>query len=394
MYIKESQRSKNIQCNIFQELSMQKQQLIEGGKKVFDFSIGTPDFAPSKYIVDAFKSACDNPENFKYALHDLPELIDAVKYHYNKRFGVKLTDKQIISAQGSQDIISHIALSICDVDDVILVPDPGYPSFSTVTKLMGVNIYKYPLYEKDNFILNLKNIPDEVADKAKFIIICYPSNPTGSVPEDSFYDELILWAKNHDIIIIHDSAYIDITFFEKDRKSFLSYKGANEVGVELYSLSKTYNLTGARIAFMVGNEDIVQSFKKVKSQIDYGIFLPVQYAAIAALTCPQHDVYTQCAIYSERRCILCSELSKIGWYVPLSAGGIFVFAHIPKTFKMNSEQFAQKLMKQTGIIVVPGIAFGEMGEGYVRFSVVLDKNIIKQAISVLEHSEFWRAKDD
>lgn len=392
MYISESQRSKDIQNNIFQVLTAKKQQMIGEGKRVFDFSVGTPDFAPPENVVKAFKDACNNMNNFKYAMGEIPELIDAVKYHYNKRFGVNLKNTQIVSAQGSQDIISHIALSLCDVGDLILVPDPGYPSFSIAPKLMGVEICKYPLYEKDGFKLDFNNIPNEIADKAKFIVICYPSNPTGAVPDNSFYDEAIAWAKKHNTIIIHDSAYIDISFLEVNRKSFLSYAGADEVGVELYSLSKTYNLTGARIAFMVGNENIVNSFRKVKSQIDYGVFLPVQYAAIGALTGNQQNVYAQCALYSNRRHNLCIEMSSIGWYIPKSEGSLFVWAHIPEYMNMNSQDFSIKLLEHTGIVVVPGSAFGELGEGYVRFAVVLDNDKIKQAVSTLKQSKFLEGR--
>lgn len=393
MDIFESQRSKAIKNNIFQTLSNEKEKLIGLDRQVFDFSIGTPDFLPSKHVMEAFKNACDNPDNFKYALNDLPELVDAVKYHYHRRFSVNLDSEQIVSAQGSQDIIAHIALSLCDEGDLILVPDPGYPSFSIAPKLMGVELYKYPLYKRDNFVLNFKNIPDEIANRAKFIILCYPSNPTGVVPENSFYDEAIAWAKKHNTIIIHDSAYIDISFLEVNRQSFLSYTDADKVGVELYSLSKTYNLTGARIAFMVGNKNVIRAFRKIKSQIDYGMFIPTQYAAIAALTGGQHNVYAQCALYNSRRHILCTELWRIGWDVPKSDGSLFVWAPIPKEFdNINSEEFSLKLLNETGIIVVPGSAFGELGEGYVRFAIVHDTNVIKQAINNIEQSKFWRDK--
>ncbi len=380
-----SRRSQKIEEGIFSLLNTKKEELIRAGRTVYNFSVGTPDFHPPIHIMKAMEKACSIPENYKYSLTDRPELLDAVKTFYQKRFGVELCQNQIMSLYGSQEGMAHIGLVLCDPGDTVLVPDPGYPVFGVGPELTGAKCVAYPLYKENNFLPDFRDIPEEEADRAKFMIISYPANPVCSVADDHFYEEAVAFAKRHRIILLHDNAYADLVYGGKIGKSFLSYPGAVETGVEFYSLSKSYNMTGMRISFAVGNEAVIREFKKVRSQIDYGIFLPVQYAAIAALTGPQDSVKEQCALYEERCRTLCRGLTSVGWNVPDGQGTMFVWAPIPNHYK-SSEKFALDLMEQAGVIVVPGTAFGRLGEGYVRIALVYPPEEIQKAIQAIAES--------
>ena len=371
---------------IFSMLNEKRLALMAAGRKVYNMSVGTPDFQPAPHIVKAVAEAASKPENYKYSLRDLPELLDAVSSHYADRYGVRdLKHEEIMSVYGSQEGISHIAMALCDPGDIVLVPDPGYPVFSAGPFLCGADVQTYALYEEDNFLINFDNIPEELAKKAKCMIVSYPLNPVCKVAPDSFYDELITFARKYNIIILHDNAYSDIVYGGRRGGSFLQHEGAREVGVEFYSLSKSYNYTGARMSFAVGNARIIEQFKKVRSQIDYGIFLPVQYGAIAALTGPQDAVIRQCAMYEKRNKVLSQAMTEAGWPVPESEGTMFAWAPIPKGFE-SSEAFVMELMDKTGLIVTPGSSFGPLGEGYVRFALVLPEEEIREAAAAVRDS--------
>ena len=385
-----SNRAQSIEEGIFSVLNTKKEELLKAGRKVYNFSVGTPDFQPPAHIMKAMQEACKDPENYKYALADRPEMLEAVKDFYHHRFGVEIEKDQIMSMYGSQEGMAHIGLVMCDPGDVMLVPNPGYPVFGIGPELMGAKIETYPLYKENNFIPNFDDIPEETARKAKFMIISYPANPVCSVADDEFYEKAIAFAKKYNVMILHDNAYSDIVFGGKEGKSFLSYPGAMEVGIEFYSLSKSYNMTGMRISFAIGNKKIIEAFRKVRSQIDYGIFLPIQKAAVAALKGPQDSVKEQCRLYEERNYALCRGLTKIGWKVPDGQGTMFVWAPIPENYT-SSEKFVLDLMEQTGVIVTPGTAFGDLGEGYVRMALVHPVEVIEEAIQSIQKSGILEA---
>lgn len=385
MEITFSKRAQNIGEGIFSLLNTKKEELLEAGRTVYNFSVGTPDFEPPVHIMEAMQEACKKTENYKYALADRTELLKAMQDFYWNRFGVELKTSQIMSLYGSQEGIAHIALALCDPGDVVLVPNPGYPVFGIGPELMGAKLETYPLYKENNFLPDFDDIPVETARAAKFMIISYPANPVCSVADDDFYERAIAFAEKYQVVLLHDNAYADLVYGGQEGKSFLSYPGAMEVGVEFYSLSKSYNMTGMRISFALGNEKVIETFKKVRSQIDYGIFLPVQYAAVAALTGPQDNVKKQCRLYEERCNALCRGLSRIGWEVPDGQGTMFVWAPIPKNYT-SSEKFAVELMEKAGVIVVPGTAFGSLGEGYVRMALVYPVETIEKAVKAIEES--------
>ena len=374
---------------IFGALNEKKEELEQRGKKVYNLSVGTPDFQPAPHVMEAMVEACKKPENYKYALADLPELIEAVQYRYEKRFGVRLEKDEIMSVYGSQEAMAHIGMVFCNPGDLILVPNSGYPMFEMSGIMAKANIEYYKIEEKNGYLPDLDSISEDVLRRTKYMLVSYPLNPVCVCAPDEFYPKLIAFAKKHQIVILHDNAYSDIVFTGRPGRSFLSFEGAKDVGVEFYSLSKSYNLTGARISFVAGNREIVKRFRLLRSQIDYGIFLPVQYAAIAALTGPDDFIEEQRKKYEARNRALCGGLRKIGWNVPDSQGTMFVWAKIPKGYE-SSADFCMKLMEKTGVIVTPGSAFGSEGEGYVRMALVVDESIIGEIIGVLDESGMFR----
>ena len=385
MEIKYASRLDHFQTGIFAALDQKKQELLEQGKKIYNLSIGTPDFEIPQYIREALIQAAKEPKNYVYALKDLPELLEAVADYYKKRFDVELNTDEIMSVSGTQEGIGHIGLALCNPGDIVLLPNPGYPIFEAGSYLGGADLYFYSLKEENNFLPDFSEIPDEIADKSKFIIVSYPLNPVCATAPRQMYEELIKFAKKHNIIVIHDNAYSDIIFDREQGFSFLSIEGAKDVGVEFFSLSKSFNTTGARISFMVGNKEVVNALKLLRSQIDFGMFLPIQYAAIAALRGPLDGVKKQCEIYKQRRDALCGGLRSIGWDVKDTAGTMFVWAKIPPKFKTTSD-FCMELMDKTGVICTPGYAFGSLGEGYVRFALVVPVEKIKEIIKVIDES--------
>lgn len=370
---------------IFGTLNEKKEELLKEGRKVYNLSVGTPDFRPAPHVMKAMQEACGKAENYKYSLADLPELLEAVQYRYDKRFGVHIGTDEIMSVYGSQEAMAHIGFVFCDPGDVILVPNPGYPMFEMSGIMAGAQVEYYDIEEKNGYLPDLDSIPEETLKRTKYMIVSYPLNPVCVCAPDEFYERLIAFAKKYGIVILHDNAYSDITFTGKPGRSFLSFEGAKDVGVEFYSLSKSYNLTGARISFVVGNKEIISRFRLLRSQIDYGIFYPVQYAAIAALTGPDDFIEEQRERYEARNRALCGGLRSIGWNVPDSQGTMFVWAKIPEGYE-SSVDFCMKLMEQTGVIVTPGSAFGSNGEGYVRMALVVDEETIQEIVSVLGRS--------
>lgn len=371
---------------IFQILNEKKQEREKEGKKVYNFSVGTPDFPPAEHIMEAVSRAAAKPENYKYSLADMPQLTQAVIERFATRYGVTLSPEEITSVYGSQEGIAHIAYPLLNPGDVVLVPNPGYPVFEIGPLLAGADVRTYDLIEADGYLPDLDAIDEETLQKAKCIIVSYPLNPVCKCAPESFYEKLIAWARKNGIWVIHDNAYSDIIYDNRQGRSFLSYPGAKEVGAEFYSLSKSFNYTGARMAFLVGNAALVQAFQKIRSQIDYGIFYPVQIGAIAALTGPVDNVISQCAAYQERRDALCDGFTAIGWHFERSEGTMFAWARIPDRFGDDDVKFVMELFERSGVLCTPGSSFGSLGKGHVRFALVLPVSVIAEAIDSVKRS--------
>lgn len=385
MKLNVAQRMEEFQPGIFNVLDERRQQRLAQGLPVYNLSIGTPDFLPDPHVVQALAQAASQPANYRYSLTELPELVEAVQHWYLRRYGVELEPEELMSIYGSQEGLTHIGWALCDPGDVVLVPDPGYPIFEMGPALCGAEIVHYPLKEENGYLPDLDGLDPELADRAKMMVVSYPANPVCVTAPDEFYHKLIAFAKAHNIIILHDNAYSDIIFDGRVGKSFLAYEGAKEVGVEYNSLSKTYNLTGARISFVLGNRQLIQTFRRLRSQIDYGIFLPVQHAAIAALNGPQDSVTRNRAEYQARRDALCGGLRSIGWDVPDSQGSMFVWAPLPKGYH-NSVDFCFELLERSGLLCTPGSAFGPLGEGHVRFALVQPVSMMQEIVAAVEAS--------
>ena len=378
-------RGQAVDSNIFNQLDQKKKEILASGGDVINLSIGTPDFAPDEHVMQAVAEACRNPENYKYAMEDTPGLVSAVQDWYERRYGVSLAPDQLMTVGGSQEGLAHVAFPFAGHGDLVLAPDPGYPIFSFGPLMTGAEAGLYPLLPENDWIVNLDSIDPAVADRAAAMVVSYPNNPTTAVAGMDFYERLVHFAKKHDIIIIHDNAYSDLLMDGKKGISFLSVPGAMEVGIEMNSLSKTYNLTGMRTSFALGNREIIQKFHAFRSQIDYGMFLPVQAGAAAALNGPQDIVERNRLGYQARRDALCGGLRGIGWDVPDSKGTMFVWAKIPEGYDSSAE-FVMKLMERTGVICVPGESFGALGQGYVRFALVVPPERMREAVRRIDGS--------
>ena len=390
MSIQFAERMKDYEAGIFQVLNDKKAEAEKRGKKIYNLSVGTPDFPPAKHVIDAVAEAAKKPENYKYALIDIPELIEAVKQRYEKRYGVALEQDEIMSVYGSQEGISHICLSLCNPGDVVLVPNPGYPIFGIGPSLANAEVVTYDLTEENQYLPDLDAMDENLLARAKCMIVSYPLNPVCKTAPDEFYERLIPWAVKHDILIIHDNAYSDIIYDGREGKSILRIPDAKKIAVEFYSLSKSYNYTGARVSFLTGNRDIVANFKRLRSQIDYGTYLPVQYGAVAALNGPDQMVKEQCVEYQKRRDALCGGLRRIGWNVEDSEGTMFAWAKIPDGY-IDDVSFVMELVEKTGVLCTPGSSFGSLGSGHVRFALTMPVETIKEAIEAIERSGMIRA---
>lgn len=371
---------------IFSRLAEMKRQKIEAGEEVVDLSIGAPNIPPAQHILDALCEAAADKNNYIYAINDQKELLEAVAQWYQRRYGVTLDpETEICSLLGSQEGLAHIAMSIVDEGELVLVPDPCYPVFADGPLLAGAELYYMPQRKENGYIIDLSEIPEDVARRAKFMIVSYPNNPTTVMAPDSFYEGLVAFAKKYDIIVLHDNAYSELVFDHKTCGSFLHYPGAKDVAVEFNSLSKTYGLAGARIGFCLGNREVVAHLKLLKSNMDYGMFLPLQKAAVTAITGDQACVAETRAAYERRRDILCDGLKEIGWDMRKPEATMFVWAPIPSHYT-SSEQFAMDLIQKCGVLLTPGSAFGPSGEGHVRMALVQDEPELKKAIAAIEKS--------
>lgn len=384
-----SQRLDRFGAEVFASLNNKLLALKAQGKTIYNMSVGTPDFKPYDHVVEALTQAAQDPEMWKYALRDLPELKQAVCDYYERRFGVSgITPSMVQSCNGTQEGVGHLGLALLDPGDTILVPDPCYPVFEAGAKIADAKLEYYPLVAEHNYLPYVAGIDPEVADRAKYMIVSLPANPVGSVGTPEIYEEIIAFAREHDLLIVHDNAYSDIVFDGEPGGSFLQYPGALEVGVEFFSLSKSFNVTGARIGFLVGREDVVSTFAKLRSQIDFGMFFPIQKAAIACLNGPRDEVEAQRLKYQERRDALCDGLEDLGWERPNAHGSMFVWAKLPGG-RTDSMAFCEELMEKAGVVVTPGASFGPSGEGHVRMALVLPPDQIALAVEAIREAGLY-----
>jgi len=378
--MKLSTRLDALQTGIFSTISSLIKEARAQGRDVIDLSVGSPDMPPPLHVKEALLAAAKNDQNYGYTLTEgIAELKEAVVNWYQKYYNVTLhPDKEILSLMGSQDGLAHIHWALLDPGDIVLVPDPGYPIYYAGVQLAGGEIYPVPLLAENQYLPDLDSIPAEICRRAKVMILNYPSNPLAATASKEFFAKLVEFAKKQDIIILHDFAYSELSYDGFKNTSFLEAPGAKEVGIEFHSISKTFNLAGCRLGFICGNEQIVDALRKIKSNIDYGIFRPVQLAAAAALSGDPKCVRENALAYQKRRDTLLDELARYGWQVDKPKASMFAWAKLPSPFT-SSEQFVADLIKEAGVAVVPGTAFGPKGEGYVRIGLVQDQQLLQEA---------------
>lgn len=377
---------RHFETGVFSALAHMKQERLAKGESVIDFSIGSPNIPPAQHIIDALEQGVREKSSYEYAITDTKELQNAVCEWYRRRYGVELdAGEEVVSLLGSQDGLAHISLAIVNHGDVVLVPDPGYPIFGDGPLLAGAQLYRMPQKQENDWLIDLKAIPEDVAKRAKFMVVSYPNNPVTSIAPASFYRELVEFARKNGIIVLHDNAYSELVFDGARCGSFLETPGAKEVGIEFNSLSKTYGLAGARIGFAIGNREVISMLKSLKSNLDYGMFLPVQKAAVAALTGPQDCVEHTRGIYEHRRDVLVEGLNAAGWKMEKPKATMFVWAKIPAPYS-DSITFVKDLFQKTGVLVTPGSSFGPSGEGYVRMALVRSEEEMQSAIEAIGKS--------
>lgn len=378
--MKKAKRMDILSSGIFNDMDEKKKKLESRGIEVVNLGVGSPDLPPAPHIMEALQTSVGNPSNYSYSLSGMPRLYEAVAGWYKKRFNVDLDpDNEILALMGSQDGLAHLAMAYIDPGDVALVPDPGYPIYGFSILMAQGEIYPVPLLAENKFLPDLSAIPEDIAKKAKMIWINYPNNPTAASADRKFFSSVVEFARRHDVLVCHDVAYAELAYDNFKPMSFLEVKGSKEVGVEFYSLSKTYNMAGSRLGFVVGNSEVVSNLALIKSNIDYGVFFAVQEAGIAALNGPQDCVADTARTYQRRRDVLVDGLAEIGWNMPKPSASMFIWAPLPPGYS-SSNAFVSDLLERAGVVVIPGGAFGKQGEGYVRIAMVKDETILAEAV--------------
>ena len=380
------QRLQKLAAAVFTTMDEARKRTLATGAEVINLSIGSPDLPPAPHITEALAQAVRDPAHYGYPMRDLPAFREAVAAWYQRRFGVRLApDTEVLGLTGSQEGLAHITQALTDPGDLVLVPDPGYPIYSAGPVLAGAELYPVPLSAERGYLPDLEALPEDVQRRARLLVLNYPSNPLAATVRPGFFEHVVAFARRHGTVVLHDAAYSELAFDGYRPPSFLETPGAMEVGLEFNSLSKTYNLAGARIAYAVGNARLLGLLAEVKAHLDYGLFRPVQLAAVAALTGPQACVSELATTYQRRRDVLVEGLQRLGWDVPRPKATMFCWAPVPRGFA-SSLAFAMELLERAGVTVVPGSGFGAMGEGYVRLALVQSEERLAQAVEWIGRS--------
>jgi alanine-synthesizing transaminase len=384
-----TQRLKRLPPYLLGQLNETKLRLRQEGADVIDLGMGNPDQPTPQHIIDKLCEVVQDRKTHRYsASKGIPALLKAICRFYKNRFDVDLDSRtECIATIGSKEGLAHLMLALLDPGDLALVPNPTYPIHIYSVAMAGGNVVSIPLREEEEFVPDVEYITREIWPRPKIITLNFPHNPTTATVSLDFFEEIVRFARDNQIMVIHDMAYADLTFDDYQAPSFLQVPGAKDVGVEFYTMSKSYNMAGWRLGFCVGNPDIIAALAKIKGYHDYGIFTPIQVAAIAALDGPQDCVQRQAQIYQSRRDVLCDGLNRIGWPVKSPKASMFTWAPIPEPYReMGSIEFSRMLMQEAHVALLPGIGFGDLGEGYVRIAMVENEHRLRQAIRNIRRS--------
>jgi len=373
---------------LFSEIDKAKQKAIEQGVDIINLGIGDPDRPTPEPIVKALAEAGARPENHQYPSYQgLLELRREFGAYMKRRFQVEIDPAtEALALIGSKEGIAHLPIAFVNPDDVVLIPDPGYPVYAAGTIFAGGIPHYMPLTAENGFLPDLDRIDPKVAARAKLLWLNYPNNPTAAIAGPDFYEKAVAFARKNNIIICQDAAYAELAFDGLRPISILETPGAKELAVEFHSLSKTYNMTGWRIGLAVGNAQIIAGLGAVKTNVDSGVFRAVQQAAIAALKTPAAAVAQNAAVYQERRDVLVDGLNSLGWEVTKPKATFYVWTPVPKGY--TSSELTAKLLKETGIVTTPGVGFGKQGEGYIRFALTVDKKRLAEAVERIRKVQF------
>lgn len=373
-------RVRNLPPYLFARIDEMKAEALGRGVDVIDLSIGDPDIPTPPHIVDEMKKAVQDPANHRYPSYSgMPSFREAVTGWYKRRFGVSLDpEKEALSLIGSKEGIGHIPLAFVNPGDVVLYTSPGYPVYPIGTLFAGGEGYPMPLAEENGFLPDFSKVPEDVLRRARLMFINYPNNPTSATAGEGFFSEVIKVAEKYNIIVCHDAAYSEVFFDEKRPMSFLEVKGAKGVGIEMHSLSKTYNMTGWRIGFAVGNPEVIAGLGKIKTNLDSGVFQAIQKASVAALETGDDALKSIREIYRRRRDALYGGLKGLGLHAIKPDATFYLWVKVPDGFK--SSDFAAIMLERAGVLITPGVGFGEAGEGYVRFALTVPEERIKEAV--------------
>jgi alanine-synthesizing transaminase len=384
----ESERIRNLPVYMFQEINTRKMKLRRDGKDIIDLGMGNPDRPTPKPVIDKLSEvACDNKTHRYSASKGIAHLRMEICRWYEKRFGVILDpEEEVVVCIGSKEGISHLALAIFDKGDTVMVPNPTYPSHLYSVAISGAKIYNMPITKENGFIPDLPQKICEGPKKPKAVILSYPNNPTTRVADMDFFERVVKFAKKNNLIVIHDNAYSELCFDGYRAPSFLQAKGAKDTGIEFHSLSKTYNMAGWRVGFAVGNKHVIKALTKLKSYYDYGMFTPIQVAAITALRLEQKYIDEVADTYRSRRNVFVDGLNRIGWNVEKPRATMYLWTEIPGKYrKMGSMDFSVFLLEKAGVAVSPGIGFGKYGEGYLRMALVENEQRLRQVVRSLKN---------
>lgn len=375
-----AKRIENLPPYLFVEISRKIAEKRAQGEDVINLGIGDPDIPTPSHVIERLCQAAQDPQNHRYPESEgLPEFRNNIAQWYKGRFGVTLDpDREVLPLIGAKDGIGHIALCFIDPGDIALVPDPGYPVYSIGTMFAGGSSYYMPLIEDNDFLPDLDSIPADIARKAKVLWINYPNNPTAAVAELEYFERVVAFANKYDIAVCHDGPYTEVAFDGYRPLSFLEVAGAKDVGVEIHSLSKSYNMTGWRVGMAVGNAGIIDALRRVKSNLDSGIPQAIQYAAMEALTGSQDCVKEHNEIYQRRRDRLLQILNQIGLKAKPPRASLYIWARVPDGY--NSIEFATTLLDEAGVVVTPGVSYGKHGEGYIRLSLTIPDERLEEAM--------------
>ncbi len=378
-----SQRIERLPPYLFAEIDKAKRRLRAAGKDLIDLGVGDPDQPTPPHVIEALYRAAQDPANHTYALDfGMPELRKAIAAWYLRRFGVELEpDTEILPLLGTKEGIAHIPLAFVNPGDIVLVPDPGYPVYASGTIFAGGEPVRMPLKAANGFLADLDAIDEASASRARLLFLNYPNNPTAAVCDLGYFEKAAEFCRRHGIILCHDAAYTELAFDGFKAPSFLQVAGAKEVGIEFHSLSKTYNMTGWRVGFAVGNAEVIKGLSAVKSNIDSGIFQAVQQAAVAALNGPQDFLGELLETYRRRRDTLVDGLNSLGWKVESPRATFYVWCPVPDG--SPSAAFAKRLLEEAGVVATPGVGLGPSGEGFIRMALTRPEAEIRQALERL-----------